>query len=231
MNVLVVDVGGSYIKLLATGEATSRRFESGTDLTARECVKRVLRMVSDWNYDVVSLGYPGQVGHDGPIKEPANLGSGWVGFDFERAFKCPVKVVNDAVMQALGEYDGGRMLFLGLGTGLGSALVSDRVLVTLELGSLPWGQTTLADRLGKRALLDDEKSWRQTVATAVPYLRTAVVADYVVVGGGNQGHLTTLPEHARGGGNEDAFAGGFRLWEEDVEPAHSPSSHTWRVIT
>lgn len=151
MNVLVIDIGGSHVKLLATGVPEPRRFDSGKHLTPADLVTRVKQLAAGWNYDVVSVGYPGVVGRDGPAEEPGNLGDGWVGFDFQRAFGRPVRVVHDAAMQALGGYAGGRMLFLGLGTGLGSALVADRVVAPLELGCLPFdGRTTLAERLGKR---------------------------------------------------------------------------------
>lgn len=232
MNVLVIDVGGSHVKLLATGQAGPRRFDSGTHLTPEALVERVKGLTADWRYDVVSLGYPGTVDPDGPTDEPGNLADGWVGFDFGAAFGRPVRVVNDAAMQALGAYDGGRMLFLGLGTGLGSALVADRVVIPLELGCLPYTDgETIADRLGKKGLKrHGADAWLRTVGEVVKALRRAFQADYVVLGGGNAEKVDPLPEGARRGGNEDAFAGGFRLWEERVEPHDNEPSDAWRVV-
>lgn len=232
MNVLVVDVGGSHVKLLATGQPEARRFDSSPELTPGKLVARSLEMTRDWPKDVVSLGLPAAVGPDGPEAEPGNLGEGWVGFDFEAAFGCPVRVANDAAMQALGAYDGGRMLFLGLGTGLGSALVTDRVVIPLELGDLPYGHAErLSDRVGKKGLEEHgEEAWQRDVREIVVMLKAAFLAEYVVLGGGNADRVDPLPEGARRGGNEDAFAGGFRLWEEWVEPHDRPPSTAWRVV-
>jgi polyphosphate glucokinase len=233
VNVLVIDVGGSHVKLLATGQREARRFESGRGLTAGVMVQQATEMAADWDYDVVSLGFPGRVGPEGPLAEPGNLSGGWVDLDFERAFEKPVRVVNDAAMQALGGYDGGRMLFLGLGTGLGSALVADRVLVPLELGSLPWnGGKTLFERLGDDARQHrGDEAWSADVLAVVPQLRDALLADYVLIGGGNVERLASLPTQTRRGGNDDAFTGGFRLWEEEVEPHDRPHSRIWRVVS
>jgi polyphosphate glucokinase len=172
------------------------------------------------------------VGPDGPESDPGALGGGWVGFDFEKAFAKRVLVVNDAAMQALGADDGGRMLFLGLGTGLGSALVTDRVVIPLELGSLPYHRgETMADRLGRRGLKEHgESAWKEAVAEAVGVLRRALAVDYVVLGGGNASLVDPLPDGARQGGNEDAFTGGFRLWEEEVVPHDVPPAAAWRVV-
>jgi polyphosphate glucokinase len=233
VNILVIDVGGSHVKLLATGQREPRRFDSGPHLTPEQLVEHVHALTADWQFDAVSLGYPGSVGHTEPEEEPGNLGDGWVGFDFEAAFGKPVRVVNDAAMQALGGYDGGRMLFLGLGTGLGSALVTDRVVVPLELGRLRYGSEpgNLADRLGKRGLKRlGEGEWARLVAETAAWLREAFASDYVILGGGNAEKVPTLPEGIRRGGNEDAFTGGFRLWEERVEPHDCPPSTTWRVV-
>jgi polyphosphate glucokinase len=232
VNVLVIDVGGSHVKLLATGQPAARRFDSGRHFTPVALVEEVRKRVLDWPYDAVSLGYPGAVGPSGPEAEPGNLGPGWVGFDFAAALDRPVRVVNDAAMQALGAYTGGRMLFLGLGTGLGSALVTDRVVVPLELGNLPFGRReSMADRLGKRGLKrHGEEQWQQSVAEAVGRLRAAFGADYVVLGGGNAKRVRPLPAHTRRGGNEDAFTGGFRLWEEEVDPHSCPVAAAWRVV-
>ena len=232
MNVLVIDVGGTHVKMLATGAPEARRLESGRQLTAAALVERVKAAVADWKFDVISLGYPGVVGRDGPAEEPGNLANGWVGFDFEGAFGKPVRLVNDAVMQALGGYEGGRMLFLGLGTGLGSALVSEHVVIPLELGNLPYGPgESLADRLGRagrRRYGHDQ--WLSTLNRAVGALLKSFAVDYIVLGGGNAKHVHPLPPDTRRGGNEDAFSGGFRLWEEMVEPHDRQPSRAWRVV-
>lgn len=232
MNVLVVDVGGSHVKLLASGQDEPRRFDSGPDLTPRGLIDGVHGLTADWAFDVIALGYPGRVGPKGPVAEPGNLGNGWVGFDFEEAFGRPVRVANDAILQALGGYEGGRMLFLGLGTGLGSALIAERVAIPLELGDLEVGpDERLSDRLGKAGLERlGEDTWRGELAKTVTSLRAAFLADYVMLGGGNVHLVEPLPEGARRGGNDDAFRGGFRLWEEDVEPHDRAPSPTWRVV-
>jgi polyphosphate glucokinase len=231
MDILAIDIGGSHVKLAATGQAEHRQFDSGKHLTSDMLVRRVVGLTRDWHHDVITLGFPGHVGPDGPREEPGNLGCGWVEFDFEKAFGVPVRVVNDAAMQALGGYDGGRMLFLGLGTGLGSALVIDRVVVHLELGSLPDGDSTLGDRLGKKGLEREGKAaWQKTVAEATKFLRDAFAVDYLVLGGGNAAVVDPLPPHVRRGGNEDAFTGGFRIWDEEVE-VHQPNPwRAWRVV-
>jgi polyphosphate glucokinase len=235
VKVLVIDIGGSHVKLLATGvePEDARSFDSGKHLTPDELVARSKALVSDWDYDVVSIGYPGRVGPDGPIAEPGNLSDGWVGFDYPKAFEHPVRVVNDAAMQALGGYEGGRMLFLGLGTGVGSALIANHVIVPLELGSLRLrGDDDLFNRIGKKGLeRDGEKAWAEAVLDTAQHLRDAFLADYVILGGGNVERIEELPKHIRRGGNEDAFTGGFRLWEEDVEPHDRPHSPVWRVVS
>ena len=215
MKVLVVDIGGSHVKLLATGATEARRFDSPPDLTPERLVAAVQTHVAGWDFDVATIGYPGAVGSNGPRLEPGNLGTGWVGFDFAAALGRPVRVVNDAVMQAIGAYDGGRMLFLGLGTGLGSALITDHVAVYLDLGNLPWrGGLTLGERVGREGLeRSGEDEWQRTVTFAVDTLRHAFVADYVVLGGGNAKLISELPHDTRVGGNDDAFEGGFRIWE------------------
>jgi polyphosphate glucokinase len=232
MDVLVIDVGGSHVKLSVSGQSCRRRFKSGPVLTPQAMVDRVHARVRDWQYDVISLGIPAVVGAGGPGTEPGNLAPGWVGFDFERAFNRPVRMVNDAVMQALGAYEGGRMLFLGLGTGLGSALVTEHVIVPLELGTLPFRNgETIAERVGRKALKDNGKAtWLRDVHRVAKVLRDAFVADYLVLGGGNAKLVDKLPKRTRRGGNADAFKGGFRLWEEMVEP-HSRQPHrVWRVV-
>jgi predicted NBD/HSP70 family sugar kinase len=215
-KVLVVDVGGTSVKILATGQRGPRKVRSGRAMTAQDMVKEVQRLAGDWPYEAVSVGFPGPVMNDHPTAEPKNLGKGWVGFDFEKAFGCPVKMINDAAMQALGSYDAGRMLFLGFGTGLGSALVTDGVVVPLELAHLLHGKKsrTYEDYVGLRGLKRlGKKKWRQYVADVVRALREALQADYVVLGGGNAKKLKRLPDSARLGHNRNAFTGGFRLWE------------------
>ena len=233
MQILVIDVGGSNVKLTATGAAAPVRFNSGPELTPAALVAKVGEAAAGWAFDAVSLGYPGVVGPGGaPEAEPGNLGPGWVGFDFAAAFGKPVRVVNDAVLQALGGYKDGRMLFLGLGTGLGSALVTERVIVPLELGCLQYrpGQS-LADRLGKRGLKAfGAEKWAATVAKVVGELRDAFRADEILIGGGNAKRLEPLPPGCRRGGNHDAFTGGFRLWEEWVEGHDYKPSGAWRVV-
>ncbi len=236
MDVLVVDVGGSHVKMLVSGERAGalepRRFVSGAHLTPDVLVTGARDLAKDWHYDVVSLGFPGAVGAHGPRAEPGNLGEGWIGFDFEQAFERPVRVVNDAVMQALGAYEGGRMLFLGLGTGLGSALITERVVVPLELGNLSHSlDETMAQRLGRQGLKSNgEAQWLQDLDAVTTVLRAAFAADYLVLGGGNAKLVNPLPEGTRRGGNDDAFMGGFRLWEEVVEPHDRQPPVVWRVV-
>jgi polyphosphate glucokinase len=211
---LVVDVGGTHVKILATGQRAHRKFDSGPTLTARHMVARVKRLADDWSYDRVSIGYPGPVLHGRPVVEPHNLGRGWTGFDFRRAFGRPVKVINDAAMQALGGYRGGRMLFLGLGTGLGSAFIIDGVIEPMELAHLPYKRgRTFEDYVGLRGLERLGKShWRRSVFDVVERLRAALNPDEVVIGGGNAAKLGKLPRATRLGHNDNAFVGGFRLW-------------------
>jgi polyphosphate glucokinase len=214
MNILAVDVGGTHIKVLATGRRKPLEIPSGPKMTAKEMVREVREGTTGWRYSVVSIGYPGPVLHGKPLSEPINLGGGWVGFDFVKAFGHPVRVINDAAMQALGSYKGGRMLFLGLGTGLGSALIVDGALEPMELAHLPYkkGQT-YEDRVGLAALKRfGKKKWRREVADVVTRLRTALEADDVVVGGGNAKLLRALPKGVRLGSNANAFVGGYRLW-------------------
>jgi polyphosphate glucokinase len=216
LSVLVVDVGGSHIKALLSGEREPRRFESGPDLTPQEMVQGVLDAADGWSFDRVSLGIPTPVRGGKPIAEPVNLGEGWVGFDFDTAFGVPTKVVNDAVMQAIGSYEGGRMLFLGLGTGLGSALIVDGIVEPLELGHLPYRKKTFEDYVSAGALERRGKTrWRKAVFDVVERLRDAIEPDYVVIGGGGVDELDELPPDTRRGENEYAFTGGVRLWDED----------------
>jgi polyphosphate glucokinase len=216
MPVLAVDVGGSHVKALLEGESERRRFASRPNLTAQEMVDGVLAAVDGWSFDRVSVGIPAPVRGGKPVAEPVNLGDGWVGFDYDKAFGVPTKVVNDAVMQAIGSYDGGRMLFLGLGTGLGSALIADGVVEPLELGHLPYKKATFEDYVSERALeRKGRKRWRKTVFDVVERLTAALQPDYVVIGGGGAKELDELPPNSRRGDNTNAFAGAFRLWQPD----------------
>jgi len=215
-RVLAVDVGGSHVKALLAGEKERRRFDSGPDLNPQAMVKGVLDLADGWAFDLVSVGIPAPVRNGTATAEPVNLGTGWVGFDFEDAFRVPTRVVNDAVMQAIGSYDGGRMLFLGLGTGLGSALIADGVVEPLELGHLPFRKKTYEDYVNKRALKKHGKEkWQDTVFEVVERLSAALEPDYVVLGGGVADDLDRLPPNTRRGENERAFVGGFRLWEPE----------------
>src|SRR5574338_1532255 len=227
-HVLVIDVGGTHVKILATGKRTARKIPSGLTMTAQKMVEAVKQLAADWSYEVISLGFPGAVRGGRPTAEPKNLANGWVGFDFTQAFGCPVKVLNDAAMQALGSYEGDRMLFLGLGTGLGSALITDGVLVPMELAHLRYRKGgTYEDYVGLRGLKrHGKKKWRRYVCDVVTALRAALQADYVVLGGGNAKKLKHLPEGARLGANTHAFSGGFRLWEEAWQDAR-PATVVW----
>jgi polyphosphate glucokinase len=215
--VLVVDVGGSHVKVLASGEEESRRADSGPDLTAAQMVDAAKELADDWTWDSVSVGIPSPVHGGRVVAEPVNLGDGWVGFDYEAGFGKPTKVVNDAAMQALGSYKGGKMLFIGLGTGLGSALVANGFVQPMELGHLPYKKATFEDYAGSAGLEKrGKKRWREDIADIVARLSAALEPDYVVLGGGNAKKLDGLPANARLGGNADAFAGGFRLWDPEA---------------
>jgi polyphosphate glucokinase len=217
MNVLAVDVGGTHVKILASGETERREFASGPTLTAKEMVERVKALAAEWKYERVTMGYPGPVLHDRPVAEPHNLGPGWVGFNFEAAFERPVKVMNDAAMQALGSYKGGKMLFLGLGTGLGSAMIVDGVIEPMELAHLPYRKGTYEDYVGLRGLTDHgKKKWRKYVEDVIERLVAALEPDDVVLGGGNVKHLDEMPRGTRAGDNANAFLGGFRAWEKQT---------------
>jgi polyphosphate glucokinase len=216
MQVLVIDVGGSHVKILVTGEVTPRRFVSGLSMTAAEMVHGVQMTAEGWTYDAASIGYPGPVLRGKPVAEPHNLGPGWVGFDFEAALQCPVKVINDAAMQALGSFQRGKMLFLGLGTGLGSAMVVAGIVEPMELGHLPYKRGTYEDYIGARGLERvGKKKWRRYVDDVTTRLAAALQCDEVVIGGGNARKLKTLPPGCRMVENANAFLGGFRLWEPD----------------
>ncbi len=214
-RVLAIDVGGTHVKVLATGHHEKREIVSGPEMTPGKMVRDVKELTKGWKFDVISIGYPGPVVHGRALREPFNLGRGWVGFDFTKAFGCPVKMINDAAMQALGSYEGGRMLFLGLGTGLGSALIIDGELEPMELAHLPYRKKTYEDYLGIRGLDRlGKKKWRRYVDKITEELKDALGAEYVVLGGGNSKKLKDLPPGARLGDNDNAFAGGFRLWEK-----------------
>ena len=215
--VLSVDVGGSHVKVLASTETEKRRVASGPTMTAQQMVDAAIALAQGWAYDVVSVGVPTPVRGGKPIAEPINLGKGWVGFDYAGAFGKPTKVVNDAVMQAIGSYEGGRMLFLGLGTGLGSAFIADGVVEPLELAHLPFRKKTFEDYVGERALRKSgKKKWTKTVFEVVEKLSAAMEPDYVVLGGGDVAQLGELPNGYRRGDNDNAFAGGFKLWDESA---------------
>jgi polyphosphate glucokinase len=238
-RILVVDVGGSSVKILAAGQTEPRRSKSGHELTPPKLVEVVGSLAEGWTYDAVSIGYPGLVRDNRPCSEPGNLGPGWVGFDFACAFGRPVRVINDASMQALGSYDGGRMLFLGMGTGLGSALIVENVLVSLELGNLPYRGRKLSEVLAREGLERmGRKAWRRKVYRLAPALMAALAADYVVLGGGNAKELDAddLPPGIRIGHNLTAFRGGLRLWRVDAATSVEkpdgvpPSAADWRLL-
>ena len=221
-DVLVIDIGGTHVKVLATGQGAHRELDSGPALTPKRMVSGVRKLVVDWKYDVVSIGYPGPVLRNRPVSEPWNLGKGWSGFNFEAAFKCPVKVVNDAAMQALGSYKGGKLLFLGLGTGLGSAMIVGGIVEPMELGHLPYKKATFEDYIGIRGLeKHGKKNWRSFVADVVERLVAALEPNDVVLGGGNVRKLKELPSGCRAGDNANAFLGGFRLWEKTASGKNS----------
>ena len=215
MRVLVIDIGGTHVKVYSTGRREPLKIDSGPTMTPKEMVAAVRANTSNWKYDAVSIGYPGPVVHGKPLSDPANLGKGWLGFDFEKAFGRPVKLINDAAMQALGSYRGGRMLFLGLGTGLGSALVVDGVLEPMELAHLPYKHgKTFEEFVGTAALKrKGEKKWIKNVFEVVEELRNALQPEYVVLGGGNAKRLKKLPPNTIRGDNENARQGGLRLWD------------------
>ncbi len=215
MKILAVDVGGSHVKILATGQKQKREIVSGPEMTARQMVSDVKKLSQGWTYDVVSVGYPGPVLHNRPVAEPHNLGSGWLRFDFASAFGRPVRVVNDAAMQALGSYRGGKMLFLGLGTGLGSAMIVGGIVEPMEIGHLPYKKGIYEDYVGNPALERfGKKRWRKHVNDVIECLVAALEPEDVVIGGGNVVHMKKLPRGCRATNNAHAFIGGFRLWDD-----------------
>lgn len=214
--ILVIDIGGSHVKFIASGRRQAVKFKSGSKLSPKTMMAKVRKATKGWRFEAVSIGYPGVVRRQRIAREPHNLARGWVGFDFEAAFGCPVRVINDAAMQALGAYRGGKMLFLGLGTGLGSTLIVDGMIVAMELGHLQHSDArSYEDDVGDagRKRLGG-KAWRKKVQRVVATFRKALLPDYIVLGGGNARRLKRLPPRARRGSNADAFRGGFRLWEE-----------------
>ena len=223
MKILAVDVGGSHIKILATGQKQKREIVSGPRMTARQMVSGVKKLAQGWTYDAVSVGFPGPVLHDRPVAEPRNLGSGWLGFDFALAFGLPVKVINDAAMQALGSYRGGKMLFLGLGTGLGSAMIVNGIVEPMELGHLPYKKSTFEDYVGNLGLdRFGKKRWRKLVEDVVERMVAALEPQDVVIGGGNVIHMNKLPRGCRASNNAHAFIGGFRMWDDPPQTIHRP---------
>ncbi|MEO8051360.1 MAG: ROK family protein [Acidobacteriota bacterium] len=218
-RILVIDVGGTHVKVHVGGQREVRKVVSGSAMTAAQMVQAVKGLVKDWDYDVISIGYPGVVARGRPVHEPHNLAGGWVAIDFAKAFGRPVKVINDAAMQALGSYKGGCMLFLGIGSGLGSAMIVDGTLLPMELGHLPYKNgKTYEDFVGDRALKRlGKKKWRRYVADVVQRLKTALEADYVVLGGGNSKNFKKLPAGVELGDNRNAFIGGVRLWKEETK--------------
>lgn len=215
--ILAIDVGGTHVKFRTSAADEERRFDSGATLTAAQMCAQVASQTADWTYDRVSVGYPGPVLHGRPVHEPQNLAAGWVGFDFATPLARPVKLINDAAMQALGSYNGGKMLFLGLGTGLGSALIVDGIVEPMELAHLPYRKRTYEDYVGLRGLERlGKKKWRKHVEQVVGLLSAALEPDEVVLGGGNAKLITAPPDHVRLGDNANAFIGGFRLWDDDM---------------
>ena len=218
MNILVIDIGGTRVKLLASGQSEMRRFNSSTTLMPSKMVSGVLELAKDWNFEAISIGYPGPVLHGKPVAEPHNLGKGWLGFDYAKAFGKPVRIINDAAMQALGGYESGKMLFLGLGTGLGTAMIVDGIIEPMELAHLPYKKATFEDYVGQRGLEKmGKKRWAANVADVIERLRVALEPDEVVLGGGNAAKLKSLPKNVRLGENANAFTGGFKLWPGAVK--------------
>jgi polyphosphate glucokinase len=215
MKILAIDIGGTHVKILVSRQTEHREFPSGPTMTPAQMVAGVKKLAAGWKYDVVTIGYPGAVLHNRPVMEPHNLGPGWVGFDYRKAFGRPVKVINDAAMQALGSYRGGKMLFLGLGTGLGTAMIVDGVIEPMELAHLPYKKATFEDYVGLCGLERlGRKKWRQHVADVVARLAAALEPDDIVIGGGNARKLKELPPGSRLGDNANAFVGGFRIWND-----------------
>lgn len=231
MNVLAIDIGGTHVKILRSGEQEARKFPSGPALTPRTMVAGVKRLAADWKFEAISIGYPGPVLHNRPVTEPHNLATGWIAFDFQRAFKCPVKLMNDAAMQALGSYRGGKLLFLGLGTGLGTTMIVNGIVEPMELAHLPYRKATYEEYIGLRGLEKyGRQKWREHVADVVEQLITALEPDDVVLGGGNVKRLKKLPKGCRAGNNANAFLGGFRLWLDESAPRKPRASSRLHAV-
>jgi len=230
MKILMIDIGGTSVKMMASGHEGFRKFPSGEKLTAAGMVRLVRKATHDWEFDAVTLGYPGIVARGAPAREPVNLGGGWVGFDYAKAFRCPVQIVNDAAMQALGSYHAGRMLFIGLGTSVGSALIADDTLIPIEIGVLRLTKKrSFGDDLGDAALVErGRKQWEAAVWKVVSYLREVFWPDEVVIGGGNAKQLKTMPEGCRRRDNKDAFRGAQRLWP-GADMLAEVQTTTWRI--
>ncbi len=240
MNVLVVDIGGTNVKLWMTGSVEKVKFPSGKTLTPEQLMKEARALLGERTFDRVSIGYPGDVVHGRPVKDPYNLGPGWVGFDFAHAFQCPVRLMNDASMQALGSYEGGRMLYLGLGTSVGTVFISDGKIVPLALGHLLLNGKKNFEQAMNRAALDANgaRRWGEEVLQAASTLRAAFLADYVMFGGGNAKKLREIPDYGRRGGNFNAYIGGLRMWDDSahledfaVEPGDDAALRLSRVTS
>jgi predicted NBD/HSP70 family sugar kinase len=233
MNTLVLDIGGTHVKIWKTDEAEKAKFPSGKDLTPDALMEGVRQITKDWPVERVSIGYPGDIRNGRPVAEPLNLGSGWVEFDFPHALGCPVRIMNDACMQALGSYEGGKMLYLGFGTGVGSAFISDGVIVPLAVGHLKlWEGETFDHYLSRDGLVrHGKKRWRQAVVEATAMLKNLLFADYVVLGGGNADEIKELPEDCRRGGNHNAYFGGLRMWDDHNDQASAKLKVVPRVDT
>ncbi|HNB23801.1 MAG TPA: ROK family protein [Candidatus Melainabacteria bacterium] len=235
-RVLAIDIGGTNVKLLLNGQTETRKFPSSKEMTPADFIEQVKAYTADWDYNCVSIGYPGLTGPNGPLSEPGNLGPGWVAFDFQAAFNMPVKLMNDAAMQALGSYEGGRMLFLGFGTGLGSTLICHSTVISLELGNIRWNdKATSGEMLGRKALKKlGRKKWRKIAWAFINSAIKSFNADYIVVGGGNAKLLGLLPPGVRRGHNQTAFRGGFRLFgvEDMPNTSHETLEHdkNWRLL-
>jgi predicted NBD/HSP70 family sugar kinase len=230
MDVLVIDVGGRSVKLWHTGHQEHLKFDSGKALTPDEMVEQTKEEAKDWTYEAIALGLPCRVNNGRPVEDPHNLGPGWVGFGFSAAFGQPVRIMNDACLQALGSYDGGRMLFLGLGTGVGSALVADHLVLALDMGRLYVGDERVFEILGDAGFEQlGIKKWQKAIDAIVPSLKHAVMADYVVLGGGNVKEIDELPDSVRRGNNRTVVEGGRRLWEDLGDPADKQCSE-WLIL-
>jgi len=214
--VLAIDIGGSHVKIRSSAGGEEKRADSGKAMSGAGMVAAVKNLAKGMKYDVISMGYPGPVVHDKPLRDPVNLGEGWVGFDYAAALGCPVRIVNDALMQAIGSYQGGRMLFLGLGTGLGAAMIVENVAQPMEIAHLPYRKGKSYEHYVAEAYREKkgDKKWRKRVFDVVELLTAALEPDYVVIGGGNVEKLDKLPPKCRRGDNALAFEGGFRLWKD-----------------